>query len=59
MTQAFSALLANVARGYNAGADASDYRRMAEYHEFSARCIRALTPEPPSEKENEGDVRSD
>ena len=54
MTQAFSALLANVARGYNAGADASDYRRMAEYHEFSARCIRALTPEPPSEKENEG-----
>ena len=24
-----------------------------------ARLIRALTPEPPSEKENEGDVRSD
>ena len=39
-----------VARGYNAGADASGYRRMAEHHETSAEGIRALTPDAASEK---------
>ena len=45
-----------MARGYNAGGDASGYRRMAEYHETSAAAIRALSVTPPeaaSEKENE------